>query len=213
MLQWLPKAGAFTVEHVGGIPHEVRSVDLTAPRTGILHTTEGDTIEGALAIFKQHYSPHFLVGPDVSGKVRILQLVQIPTMGLALVTHNWLVLVQVEVVGHSLERPWMFPDATAAAVSALMAACHAEYGIPLSRPWPDGVYGMARASDPHRAEHKFGRIAGWYGHGDTPSPDSHWDPGDLEWSRLFSAAMANEAAHAAPAPPPAASPRPCCASH
>jgi hypothetical protein len=68
---------------------------------------------------------------------------------------------------------------------------------------------MARASDPHRAEGKFGHFAGWYGHGDCPSPDSHWDPGALRWSELFRVASAMPAASAAPTPLPVAPPRPC----
>ena len=170
----------------------------------MLHTTEGGR-DGSLGVFKSHFAPHFLVGPG-----RIAQLVQVGTIGAALVTHNWLAIVQVEVVAYSKETPWFFDEPTAEAAAALIAVCHAEYGIPLSRPWADGVFGLARANDPHRAAGKFGRVAGWYGHGDVPAPDSHWDPGNLQWRRLFSAALAMEEAHMGPAvtaPEPA---RPCC---
>jgi hypothetical protein len=72
-------------------------------------------------------------------------------------------------------------------IASLMMVCEAEYGIPLTRPWPDGVYGRARASDPHRHEGKFGSVAGWFGHGDVPDND-HWDPGNLQWQGLFNRA-------------------------
>jgi Putative peptidoglycan binding domain/N-acetylmuramoyl-L-alanine amidase len=200
MRQWLETAGRFTVEPIGGIPHFAQTVDASAPPTGVLHTTEGSR-DSSLAVFRRHYAPHFLVSAG-----RIEQLVPVGFIGAAMVTHNWLAVVQVEVVAYSKETPWFFDDATAEAVAALMAACKAEYGIPLSRPWPDGVYGMARANDPHRNGGQFGKVAGWYGHGDAPSPDSHWDPGNLQWSKLFEVASG---APYAPQPPDPAPPRLC----
>ena len=104
-------------------------------------------------------------------------------------------------IGYSKEKLWMPDEETAEALASLMAVCQQEYGIPLSRPWPDGVYGMARASDPHRSEHPLGTVAGWYGHGDCPAPDSHWDPGDLAWGKIFAMAKAVELAAPVPAVP------------
>src|SRR5271166_1722007 len=205
---WLETAGKFPIEHIGGIPHFNQAVDFDGPRTGILHTTEGGW-NSSLSVFKQHYSPHFMLGLDNAGKIRIAQLVQVGVIGAALVTHNWIPIVQVEMIGYSKDKPWDEDSETSAAIAALMAECKKEYGIPPSRPWADGVFGMARASDPHRAEGKFGKIAGWYGHGDCPAPDSHWDPGDLEWSRIFSLANGLPASTASPSPAPIDPPRPC----
>jgi hypothetical protein len=206
---WLDKAGRFPIDNVGGIPHFAQAADTDAPRTGVLHTTEGCSIEGALAVFKQHYAPQFLLGRDAAGKVRILQLVQVGSIGAALVSHNALAIIQVEMVGFSKETLWRPDDDTAEAVASLMAVCKAEYGVPLTRPWADGTYGMARATDPHRNGGQFGKIAGWYGHGDVPAPDSHWDPGALEWSHLFALAAAMPEANAKPSPDPEPVPRPC----
>ena len=64
LIPWLTRAGSFDVEHVGGIPHFNESVTLGAPRAGVLHTTEGATIEGAMSVFRSHYAPHFVVGRD-----------------------------------------------------------------------------------------------------------------------------------------------------
>jgi hypothetical protein len=208
---YLETAGRFTVEQIP-CPHFSQAVDLNAPRAGVLHTTEGNWT-GSLAVFKSHFAPHFLVGFDeVEKRVRVAQLVQIGTIGAALVTHNWLALVQIEVVGYSKETPWFFDDDTAEAVASVLATCHAEYGIPLSRPWPDGVYGMARANDPHRNGGQFGKIAGWYAHGDVPAPDSHWDVGNLQWSKLFAWAGAMPHASAAATPSLVAPSRPCSAA-
>ena len=66
-------------------------------------------------------------------------------------------------------------EETAEALASLMAACEQEYGIPLTRPWPDGaIYGMARATDPHRNQRRV-----WDGRwvvsamGTVPNPMAH----------------------------------------
>jgi hypothetical protein len=210
---WLDKAGAFTVEHIP-CPHFSQPVALDSARTGVLHTTEGGW-EGSLGVFKSHYAPHFMVGMDSSlNKVRIAQLVQVGTIGAALVTHNWLAIVQVEMIGFSKETPWTPDDETAQALASLMAVCKAEYGIPLVHPWADGDFGRA-GDNPHRHAGKWGIVAGWYGHADCPSPDTHWDPGNLQWSKILAAASAMTGVVDAPAwTPPPPPPRPCaCGQH
>jgi hypothetical protein len=135
-----------------------------------------------LAIFKQHFAPHFMLGFDADAQqVRIAQLVQVGTIGAALKAHNNQAIVQIEMIGFSKENPWLPDDDTVAALASLMAVCASEYGIPLAHPWPDGDFGKAGAN-PHRSSGKYGKLPGWYGHGDCPSPDTHWDPGNLEWS-------------------------------
>ena len=181
---WLDQAGKFLIAHIGGISHFNDGVHLDAPRTGVLHTTEGGWA-GSLAIFKQHFAPHFMLGFDADAqKVRIAQLVQVGTIGAALVTHNNQVIVQIEMVGFSKKAPWLPDDETTAALASLMAACSIEYGTPLNHPWADGDFGKA-GNNSHRSSGKFGKIPRWYGHGDCPSPDTHWDPGNLEWSVIL----------------------------
>ena len=178
---WLDQAGQFPITHIGGIPHFNEAVPLSSPRTGVLHTTEGGWA-GSLAIFKQHYAPHFMLGFDADAqRVRIAQLVQVGTIGAALKAHNNKALVQIEMIGYSKEQPWLPDDETVAALASLMAVCKTEYGIPLNRPWLDGDFGKW-GPNPHRSSGKYGTVAGWYGHGDCPSPDTHWDPGNLKWA-------------------------------
>ena len=72
---WLDQAGKFPIAHVGGIPHLNEAVLPEAPKTGVLHTTEGGWA-GSLAIFKEHFAPHFMLGFDADAqKIRIAQLV------------------------------------------------------------------------------------------------------------------------------------------
>lgn len=185
---WLTQAGKFPVEHIGGIPHYNDSVDLGAPRTGVLHTTEGGWV-GSLAVFKQHYAPHFMLGFDADAqKVRIAQLVQVGTIGAAIKARNRAVIVQIEMIGCSKETLWLPDPETLEALASLMAVCASEYQIPLFHPWPDGDFGKA-GNNPHRSSGKFGQQAGWYGHGDCPRPDTHWDPGNLRWSVVFNRAQ------------------------
>ena len=202
VLPWLTTTGKYPVEHIP-CPHFSQPVDLTAPRSLVLHTTEGGW-DGSMAVFKHHYAPHFIVGPG-----RIAQLVQVGTIGAALRTHNWLAIVQIEVVGFSKETPYDFDQKTLDALTDLLAVCKREYGVPLTHPWKDGDYGRA-GDNPHRHAGLFGKVAGCYGHGDMPEPDEHWDPGDLKWSEVLSGAAAKTEIHAAApwvAPPPP--PHPC----
>lgn len=199
---YLEMAGRFTVEQIP-CPHFSQPVDLDAPRTGVVHTTEGHWDDG-LAVFKTHFAPHFLVGAG-----RIAQLVQVGTIGAALVTHNDHAIVQIEVVSFSKQTLWLPDDTTTEALAALMATCQREYGIPLSHPWVDGDYGLY-GDNPHRHAGKWGVVAGWFGHGDVPSPDDHWDPGALEWSRVFAHAAGMTDVTTAPAwTPPQPPVRPC----
>lgn len=206
---WLDTVGKFIVEHIP-CPHFSEAVNLAAPRTGVIHTTEGSTADGALGVFKTHFAPQFLVAPG-----RIIQMVQVGTIGAALVHHNPDTIVQVEVVGFSKQQLWFPDDATAEALAALMATCQTEYGIPLTHPWADGDFGAA-GDNPHRHAGKWGVIAGWYGHGDVPSlpapaaPESHWDPGALQWSKLFDLARGMiDILHAPGWKPAVEPPRPC----
>lgn len=182
---WLDSAGPYKINHVP-CPAYAGRADLSAPPTGVLHTTEGG-FYGSEAVFEKHFAPHFLAGLDAQGNPRIDQLLPIGECGMACVGNNQLALVQIECVGFSKETPWL-PDAKTLDVLAhLMVALEAEYGIPLTHPWPDGDYGRA-GDNPHRHAGKFGKVAGWFGHGDMPRPpdrESHWDPGNLQWSKLF----------------------------
>jgi hypothetical protein len=202
---WLDQAGKFPISHIGGIPHFNTAVSLSTPRTGVLHTTEGGWA-GSMSIFQHHYAPHFLVGLDASqGKVRIAQLVQIGTIGAALRAHNNKAIVQIEMIGFSKTHPWLPDDETLEALASLMAVCALEYRIPLTHPWPDGNFGAA-GNNSHRSSGKYGTEPGWFGHGDCPNPDAHWDPGNLKWSVILTKAQAivNSLGASSPSAGPAA---------
>jgi len=182
---WLDRVGRYPVERVDA-PYFLQKISFTAPPAAVLHTTEGGSWDSLDVEFREHFAPHFMVGPG-----RIQQLVPVGFIGAALKTHNWLARVQVEVIGKSLETPWLPDEPTLDVLVELMAACKVEYDIPLTHPWPDGDWGRA-GPNPHRASGKFGKVAGWFGHGDVPAPDTHWDPGNLIWSKVLALAEAKD---------------------
>jgi hypothetical protein len=199
MREWITKAGDYTVERLTDIPQYDEDVDLTAPRAGVLHTTEGGWA-GSDSVFEHHYAPHFMVGMD-GDVVRIAQLVPVGRIGAACRAHNNKAIVQIEMIGYSKETLWQPDVETAKALAALMVVCRDEWGIPLSHPWPESDWGRA-GHNPHRSSGKFGKVAGWFGHADMPDPDVHWDPGHLDWDWIFSL---TEGAHEMTTPNPAPS--------
>ena len=190
---WIDRAGKFPVTKLKA-PHYQRPVNLDFPRTGVLHTTEGGW-RGSFGILSTHFSPHFMLGLNEQTKrVEIGQYIPIGLMGYSMRGHDEDVIVQIEMIGYAEEKLWLpgktkrNPTAeTLEALCSLMNICWHEWGIPLTHPWKDGDFGLAGSSrrNKHRSSGYFGRVAGWYGHGDVPDPDVHWDPGALEWSKVF----------------------------
>lgn len=194
----LTQVGPYKVNWVP-CPYSRKQVQLDLPRSGILHTTEG-FFEGALEVFEQHYAPHFEVGLD-KGVPRINQLVKVGYIGSSCRAHNDEAIVQIEMVGFAKTSPW-YPHGKVArddghvvdygdtdiALAWLMIEIEKEYGVPLSHPYADDDWGKA-GHNSTRSAGKFGKVAGWYGHQNMPDPDVHWDPGHLQWSKLF--ALAN----------------------
>lgn len=193
---YLKAAGPYPVVQ-NPCPHFSMPVNLSAPRAGCLHTTEGGSSEGADAVFKRHFAPHFVVGPNLKGQVHIEQLVPVGCIGAALEAHNDLAIVQIEAVGFSKEQSWCFEPKTLDALSYLFVEIEKQYGVPLTHPWADDDWGLAGYNTPHRRSGKFGHVAGWFSHGDIPN-NCHWDCGHLQWSKIFARAQAIKAPAAAP---------------
>jgi hypothetical protein len=188
ILGWVAKAGPYTVERIV-CPYAGDNVDLGVPATGVMHTTEGSWA-GAMAVFKNHYAPHFLVDQG-----RIAQLVPLGKMASALEhtgppeTNRW-ARVQVEVVGYSKENPWLPRPKTLDALAWLMQTLLGTAAIPLTRPFVDLMPPKPWATESFVRRHagKWGKVPGWYGHVEVPG-NSHWDPGALDWSTLIDTAI------------------------
>lgn len=217
MKKLLTTAGKYRVEQASCPP--TGPVDLGVPRTGVLHTTEGP-FESAFAEFRTKYAPHFLVGRDKTGKVRIVQFVSLGNWAAALENHaggvetnRWAV-AQIELAAHSQTTPWQADAGVTDALASLLAELHIEAGIPLSRPFPDAMPPPPWAVESFSRRHagKWGKVAGWYGHVEVPE-NSHWDPGAYKWANLLKAAQAKlpkpvPSPTPTPAPTPAPKPKP-----
>lgn len=188
MKSWLSKAGPYRIEKIP-CPHPNLNIDMSAPPTGVPHTTEGGW-DSAMSVFRQHFAPHFLVG---SG--RLAQLVPLGKMGTSL-EHpsgmpetNRIARVQIEIVGFSKETPWLPDPKTTDVLAELMALLKDEADIPLVHPFPEKMPRLPWATEafPRRHAGKWGHVPGWYGHVEVPG-NSHWDCGALRWSALLSAA-------------------------
>jgi len=185
-------------------------VNLKAPRAGVLHTTEG-AFESAYNEFKTKFAPHFLLGRDKTGKVRIVQFVWLGHYASALENHaggvetNTIAVAQIEVAAFSKQTPWHLDAAVTDALASLLAELHTECDIPLTRPFPDKMPPPPWAVESFSRRHagKWGKTAGWYGHVEIPE-NSHWDPGAYQWSQLLRAA---EAKLPDPAPKPKPKPK------
>lgn len=196
MKPWLTKAGEYRIEK-DPCPHPNADVQTGKPPMGVLHTTEGGW-SSAMAVFKQHYAPHFLVGPR-----RIAQLVPLGKMSTAL-EHpggypetNRVCRAQIEVVSFSKTTPYKFDAGTMDALASLMAALKDEAQIPLTRPWPEAMPALPWATIRFsRRQSKWGSESGWYGHVEVPG-NRHWDPGWLQWDELMWLARSKDTA-----PPP-----------
>lgn len=194
MKGWLAKAGPYKIERIPCRDY-AGDVDVSAPATGVLHTTEGGSWDGLIAEFKGKFAPHFLVGPG-----RIAQLLPLGRAAAAL-KHpdgapptNGIARVQIEVIGFSQTKPYSFDLRTRDALAMLLAVLSdsSVAGIPLARPFTDDMPAQpwATTSFPRRLVGKWGKVAGWYGHVEVPN-NSHWDPGALQWTGLLSAARKN----------------------
>lgn len=185
---WLDRAGRFKIEHVE-CPHPGDHIDLSKPPTGIVHTIEGGLASG-MGVFRQHYAPTFAVGPH-----RIIQCVPLGFMAAAVENHpggvetNRIARVQIEVEGHSETRPYSFPVEIEETVAALMAELRVVAEIPLTHPFPDAMPPPPWATEKFSRRHAglWGKKPGWYGHVEVPE-NEHWDPGALQWDRLFAKA-------------------------
>jgi N-acetylmuramoyl-L-alanine amidase len=190
MRAWLTRAGTVRVEK-RPCPAPGERIDRSRPRTGVVHTTEGNW-ESALGEFEQHFAPHFLLGRDQTGTCRIAQLIPLGQMAASLLnpaggveTNRWAV-AQIEVVGMSSTIPWLPADDVQHALASLMLTLQHEAGIPLSRPFEDAMPPLPWATTSFSRRHagKWGEVPGWYGHVEVPEND-HWDPGALRWSELL----------------------------
>ena len=190
MLLWYPAADR-------SAPGNDAGPFLPGPMRGVLHTTEGGSIIGAVTAFKFHNSwPHFTVGQD--GKV--LQHLPLDRAARSLenqsggVETNRLGAIQIEVVGFANSPVW--PPAQVLAMILLMRWIEAQTGILPQAPafGSKEQYGLKNPLEMSFVD--WNHFNGWCGHQHVPE-NSHWDPGAIAIANLLPTEV-----HMPDAPPP-----------
>lgn len=163
------------------------------PPKGVLHTTEGSLVSGAIGAFRANNSwPHFLVAQ--SGDV--WQFVTTSLAARALrnlsggVETNRDHAVQIEVVGFAAQ-PAAHPPAQWDALRALMRWVEATEGVmPTAPPLPFASrYGQPGT---RMSPAVWNAYNGWCGHSHVPE-NLHWDPGMIDLASLLPTPPVQEA--------------------
>lgn len=160
---------------------------------GVLHTTEGSSVAGAMAALKSATSPpHFCVGEG-----RVIQCRPIGVQGGALHSPaNQTAYCQIEIVGHSQQTPWLPPDTSLLPLIAVVAYATQNFGIPNRVPctWPDDcsdLKGQIWAANNSRrrtaSKGAWNSEKGWWMHLEVPNqgPSWHWDCGAMRRSEIL----------------------------
>lgn len=182
------------------------------PQIGVLHTTEGRSLENAFKTLKEKFSaPHFIVGEG-----RIIQCRPLTVQGSALVGDgpclaNSHAAVQIEMVGFTgggkdgttTTNLWIPKDDVLLPTVAIMAFCAGNgIDIPLRVPkdeWKDDASDMplpwATGKNTRRvaaAAGAFPKLKGWWMHVEIPcqGPTFHHDCGRLKRRDMLRMAQA-----------------------
>jgi hypothetical protein len=174
-------------------PEVGRPYDETSRPKICLHTTEGSTIEGAETAFAR-YPPH--IGVEYRRQLRHQYLpLDRCSFSLKGSESDDEFVVQVEIVGFAgnpptgAEADWIGTEVIAPIARAI--------GCPLVTV-PQGFHGpnegitpyISSASSPirFRSEAELRAFSGVFGHQHAPAPDTHWDPGAIDITRILAAA-------------------------
>lgn len=174
MTDWYPQAIKTSLGNGAG------SFLVGYTKRGVLHTTEGGSVSGAIGAYKNANSwPHFTVGQD--GKV--YQHLSLSVAARALenlsggIETNRAGAIQLEVVGFASQTVW--PAAQVQALKALMRWIETQTGIQ-----PKGLkfgsseqYGLKNPLEFTNEQWKV--FNGWCGHQHVPE-NRHWDPGAID---------------------------------
>lgn len=185
---WIDQIGPFDVQRMEGPrPGGQAYLELNENTTKrvIWHTTEGNTVVGAVARLREQFSaPHFVIGEG-----RIVQMRPLWAQAATVRGDNsraW----QVEVVEHSQTTLWMPQPGSLNPMVALLAFFRDELDVPLRRPdgWHDngsdikGVW--ATEGNSRRVSERALTFVGHVMHLEWPD-NTHWDQGAINWTRIF----------------------------
>jgi hypothetical protein len=156
------------------------------PWRGVLHTTEGPTIAGALSTFQQtNFWPTLTIEPNT---FRIVQHYSLSRGARALSDHatleNAARCVQIEIVGRAAETPDLAPEKLAFIRDVMRSI---EDLVPIPR--TSGrrfltLSGVSSTPTNRMTVAEWKRFSGWCGHQHVPG-ETHWDPGAIDIATLL----------------------------
>jgi hypothetical protein len=160
---------------------------LPLPWRGVLHTTEGSTLDGAIGSFRQtNFWPHFTIAPKTLQIVQHLPL----TIGARALSdkatpENAAHCIQIEIVGQAAETPTWAPEQLAFIRDVMRQI---EDLVPIPRQSGRtflGSVGVNKTPGNRMSVNEWKVFSGWCGHQHVPG-ESHWDPGAIDIDTLLS---------------------------
>ncbi|MBO9658552.1 MAG: N-acetylmuramoyl-L-alanine amidase, partial [Chitinophagaceae bacterium] len=159
---------------------------LPLPWRGVLHTTEGSTIEGAIQTFKNtNFWPHFTIEPNT---MRVIQHLPLTIGARALsdqaTAENAANCIQIEIVGFAAETPTWAPEQLAF-IGDVMRQIMDQVPIPKQsgRTFLNQA-GVNAHPENRMSVNEWKLFSGWCGHQHVPG-ESHWDPGAIDIDTLL----------------------------
>ena len=155
------------------------------PWRGLLHTTEGGSLAGAVASFKQtNFWPNLTIEPKTFS---VVQHYSLSAGARSLSDHatveNAARCVQIEIVGFAAQTP-TWPPEWLAFIRDVMRSV--EDLVPIPRVAPRPFRDAAGVAAPHHrmTVDEWARFSGWCGHQHVPG-ETHWDPGAIDVDALL----------------------------
>ncbi|MFE4422055.1 hemopexin repeat-containing protein [Streptomyces sp. NPDC056817] len=154
---------------------------LPLPWRGVLHTTEGPTIAGALQTFRgTNFWPTLTIEPNT---FRVVQHYSLNAGARALsdraTAENAARCVQIEIVGFAAQAPTWAPEKLAFIRDVIRDI---ESLVPIPR-WSGRTFldaaGVSSQPGNRMSVEEWQRFSGWCGHQHVPG-ETHWDPGALD---------------------------------
>lgn len=194
-MTWYPAAEKVEGENAGNF--------LRKPaKCGVLHTTEGSSVEGAISAYRATRSwPHFTVGTDG----RVVQHIPVDKAARALqnlsggVETNRQGPIQIEVVAFAKNPNW--PAAQVEALRALMRWVEATCGVVPRGPQFGSSEQYGQRNPFEFTYEQWVAFDGWCGHQHVPE-NAHWDPGAINLQVLLPDATPASAPQPVPVPAP-----------
>lgn len=160
---------------------------LPLPWRGVLHTTEGSTLEGAISSFRStNFWPHFTIEPNTLRVVQHLPLtIGARSLSDKATSENAAHCIQIEIVGFAAQTPSWAPEQLAFIRDVMRQIM---YQVPIPRQ-SDRTFldstGVGTHPENRMSVNEWKLFSGWCGHQHVPG-ETHWDPGAIDITALLS---------------------------